>query len=665
MSEVFQFNQSSGSVCSVDGEQDVIDDEDTSGYTCSFIADDDTFDEIVAKSKPDCKHCTARKEAIVRLLPDVATRLSSLAEIRWWFHDINDKAEVMGVFLVGGKSAHYPVGFYKEIELFFLDDNVHSKPFCLDYQKPNSRLRRLPPLNTSSEASLQFALSCLRTCIEEHADCGDDAERPLPTRVLSVGSEESPTLFLHESRGQHARYACLSHCWGTPTIESPLLQTNTGTIESFRHHIPWADLPKTFQDTVTFVRRLKIRYLWIDSLCIIQNDKEDMAKEIGQMASVYSNALVTIAATSAADPHEGLFDTNGHPWIVEQLSSSAWDPEASEYGPLYAREENSHVWRGARGCPLLKRAWVFQERFLSRRVLHFTKRELMWECMSASGCECLIPLTGSDAKKIKVMVQGGSISKRTRDQKWSWVVETYSSMHLTYNTDILPGLSGLASVYKTRYPDQYLAGLWRSSLVTGLLWTRFKPGRKPLEYQAPSWSWASYPLGTHIQTADVDGVRELAHISAVCCIPTYDTDPTGMVSSGYIRLTAKAAPGKLRLGRKWSRDHYICDFRGNSEYVSLDCLPESEELDVFVVAIVVAGESNVDVADRDIHFLVLSSNVHNPETFRRRGRCSYEGWRRRTQSLGGDEGPSERWTPDEIEWWTSDSADGRNEFTIV
>lgn len=237
---------------------------------------------------------------------------------------------------------------------------MHSKPFCLGYLEPNSRLRRLPPLNTSSEASLQFALSCLRTCIEEHAACGDDAERPLPTRVLSVESEESPTLFLHESRGQHARYACLSHCWGIPTKESPLLQMNTGTIESFRHHIPWADLPKTFQDTVTFVRRLKIRYLWIDSLCIIQNDKEDMANEIGQMATVYSNALLTFAATSAAGPNEGLFSTNGGSCDVKPLSRLAWDPEASEHGPLYAREATPHVWKPSREYPLLKRAWAFQ-----------------------------------------------------------------------------------------------------------------------------------------------------------------------------------------------------------------------------------------------------------------------------------------------------------------
>lgn len=288
----------------------------------------------------------------------------------------------------------------------------------------------------------------------------------------------------------------------------------------------------------------------------------------------------------------------------------------------------------------------------------------MWECMSASGCECRLPLIGFEVEKGKFMVQGGSISKQTRDYKWSWVVETYSSMHLTYSTDILPGLSGLASVYKTLYPDQYLAGLWRSSLVIWLLWKRLEPGPKPLEYQAPSWSWASYPLGTEILPAYIHGVRELAHISAACCIPTYDTDPTGMVSSGYIRLTAKAAPGKLRLGLRWSRDHYICDFRGKLEYVSLDCLPEYGELDVFVVAIGVTGEANFDKFGA-IHFLVLSSNGDNPETFRRRGLCSYGGFWERTHLSGGDEKLSEIWTTDEIEWWTSDSADGRAEFTIV
>jgi hypothetical protein len=253
------------------------------------------------------------------------------------------------------------------------------------------------------------------------------------------------------------------------------------------------------------------------------------------------------------------------------------------------------------------------------------------------------------------------MKRSTRDETWTKVVRIYSFMHLTYDADTLPGLSGLASVWKTLYPDQYLSGLWRTSLAEHLLWRRYLPCPKPPEYQAPSWSWASYPIGTIIWFHRCCMFRELAQISDACCVPTYDVDPTGMVSSGYIRLAAKAAPGKLRFqGRERSSDVSTVDFRGRRRPVSVDCVPESEELDVYVVVIGVQSEGNHET----LYFLILSSNGGHPETFHRRGRSDSEVYMKDINLIPYPE--RHIWgTADEKEWWTSKSEDGWMEFTIV
>jgi hypothetical protein len=139
-----------------------------------------------------------------------------------------------------------------------------------------------------------------------------------------------------------------------------MLRTTMETIGRFKTQIPWSHLPKTFRDAIYFIRRLGIEYVWIDSLCIIQDDREDKAREIGQMARVFSNAFLTIAATSASSPSDGLFSTMSSMHIAEELPSSVWDPESSEYGHLYARREMPHIWQLEPEFPLLKRRWVFQ-----------------------------------------------------------------------------------------------------------------------------------------------------------------------------------------------------------------------------------------------------------------------------------------------------------------
>lgn len=149
--------------------------------------------------------------------------------------------------------------------------------------------------------------------------------------------------------------------------------------------IAWNSLPQTFQDAVTFTWALNIRYLWIDSLCIVQHDPEDWAVQSGTMASIFSNAFVTLAATASSDARGSLFRRLDEAGLHKEISSN--DPDFITQ--VFSRRR-THL-DGDRHWPLLSRGWVLQEHLLSQRVIHFNATELAWHCHSMVTCECTDP----------------------------------------------------------------------------------------------------------------------------------------------------------------------------------------------------------------------------------------------------------------------------------
>jgi len=139
-------------------------------------------------------------------------------------------------------------------------------------------------------------------CLSHHS-CGDNtrASPVLPTRALYIG-EGLDNVRLVEGAGRQAPYVCLSHCWGS-------VQPLKTTLSNAHHHfksIPWAAIPRLFQDALLVTERLGVGYVWIDSLCIIQDDVADRVRESKTMSDVYENAHVTISATSAQDSRSPL-----------------------------------------------------------------------------------------------------------------------------------------------------------------------------------------------------------------------------------------------------------------------------------------------------------------------------------------------------------------------
>lgn len=268
--------------------------------------------------------------------------------------------------------------------------------------------------------------------------------REMPTRVLDVGDgSHSPRLY--ETHGARSAFVALSHRWGTKHVEYKSLSTTSANFRAHCHEIPLDSLPKTFRDAVLVTRGLGLRFLWIDSLCIIQDSKEDWDFEASRMAKVYNNAYLTIAADLAPHPNVGLFvgnsggqvqgppvrrfsivDETGHShsiqvrriWPVPGRTAAREEdsmppqtgrltgnirkllarfrllvlgarPRRKQKPPSAQTEPRSICCYASEASSQLKpRGWVLQEHLLSRRTVLFTNAELVWECRDLHVCSC-------------------------------------------------------------------------------------------------------------------------------------------------------------------------------------------------------------------------------------------------------------------------------------
>lgn len=209
---------------------------------------------------------------------------------------------------------------------------------------------------------------------------GNGQDPPLPTRIIDVGEEGVNPRLIASASNQRGRYVALSHCWGG----IQLIQTKRGDgslVQYSGEGIPMSELPKTFHDAVIITRKLGMRYLWIDSLCIIQDDEQDWQRESGRMSTLYWNSTLTISATGAANSTRGCF-------LPEAPGDAvALPPTFSERGGQayamrhqYNSKAKSHWYHKVTNGVVMSRAWTLQERWLSGRILHCCVGQWFWEC---------------------------------------------------------------------------------------------------------------------------------------------------------------------------------------------------------------------------------------------------------------------------------------------
>jgi hypothetical protein len=225
----------------------------------------------------------------------------------------------------------------------------------------------------------------LSHCEANHPSCKSDSQQYLPTRLIDVGTLEQPRLNLHETAaGETGQYLALSHAWGDKKLH-PHFCTYVSNLTEYKSHIDMDNLPSTFRDAVHVTRELGFRYLWIDSICIVQGAGGDFNVESKQMENVFSSASCVIAASSATHQGDGFLK----PRVQRAYVTFQRNNELPFYVCDVIDDFNHDVLEG----PLCKRAWVLQERALARRTIFFTNRQTYWQCGGGVRCETLTKMT--------------------------------------------------------------------------------------------------------------------------------------------------------------------------------------------------------------------------------------------------------------------------------
>ncbi|KAM0714042.1 hypothetical protein Q7P37_011006 [Cladosporium fusiforme] len=400
-----------------------------------------------------------------------------------------------------------------------------------------------------SRPDLDLCPSWMAICASQHPACGDMTDQELPTRVIDIGEDELQEPRLMESHGRHGKWAALSYCWGG----APPLTTKETYIANLR---ALNDLPPLFRDAIIIARGLGLRYLWIDTLCIIQGDEKDWERECTRMADVYAKAAVTISGPAATSPEDSLLHTRptGTTCRFQHknhvLTANLSPIEPSSYSSIPKQEPST----------LSQRAWVFQERLLSPRTIYFGTQQVYWECRTAEFFEsCLhpMPLVGATiahspvSKDVFREDQLASVNRADLRQLWRKMVERFSVCDLSYQGDRLPALSALASRMADRLQDTYLAGIWTGDLQRDLAWYRNSnkdendarlSGRTVDQldgadttnrtYIAPSWSWAARAIPILFHEKSDHCEFEVVDTSVVAA----GLDPYGRVTTGNLSL---------------------------------------------------------------------------------------------------------------------------------
>ncbi|KAL9620021.1 MAG: hypothetical protein Q9160_005398 [Pyrenula sp. 1 TL-2023] len=402
--------------------------------------------------------------------------------------------------------------------------------------------------DTASQESISFIRTQFDECRQNHEYCNRKNKKKewRPRRLIAVNTGVEGRVRLSQDTNDHhfhEEYVTLSHCWGKKSFQT----LNAGNLKAFEEGINISDLPQNFRDAIRITRELSFPYIWIDSLCIMQDENgHDWRREASTMHDVYAHSALNIAATSAPDSNSGLFSVRSpaeiNPPIIHlkrfRLRNYPW------------RVVDNAMWRKeVDDAPLTQRGWVLQERLLSRRVIHFGRQQVLWECRLKDTMEVLTQglLPGRNAMKSRVKELDlekfvmFSFEPGKQPEKhlwlavlWAHLIERYSNALLTYPRDKLVALSGIAAKMAEDSGSRYVAGLWQDGIEHLLIWQTAHIPSGGRSLMAPSWSWASVN-GPICQPNSWKSDALVAKVTNVKVL-TEEDSPYGMVYGGFLRI---------------------------------------------------------------------------------------------------------------------------------
>lgn len=391
----------------------------------------------------------------------------------------------------------------------------------------------------------------LRDCLSSHTMCHIPAVGFAPSRLLEVSPDLSQThIRLFETdRSRQPKWACLSYVWGTEQLH----KTTKGCLLQYMKGICIADLPQTIQDAVTVCRTFDIPNLWVDSLCIVQDDVSDKTRELPLMAEIYRHSLLTISAACARSVTDGFLRTD-LPFCYESVAPTALrylGSDGSKTKALVLVESPHRYLAHDFTDPIDTRAWTLQERLLSPRLLTYSSHGVIWSCRRLYSRDDQEELYGQN--DLGFVVPGRRTASipcipGSRMQPWHNIVEQYSHQDMSLPSDKLVALSAVAQTYSQNADEYgtYLSGLWKEMMPRSLMWYVPKGSARcrPNDYRAPSWSWASVDsLVVSGGPSDVKTgwIREAdAKVMVAETTPAVEGFPFGAVIGGTLVLDAQS-----------------------------------------------------------------------------------------------------------------------------
>ncbi|TXB99764.1 hypothetical protein FocTR4_00014539 [Fusarium oxysporum f. sp. cubense] len=334
----------------------------------------------------------------------------------------------------------------------------------------------------------------------KHNSCprcpSDDSESySMPTRLIDVGSVAQSTARLVETKdlseeNKKRPYVILSYCWGSGNDPA---RTTSRNLRGRHNTIECGTLPKSIQDAIRIIRLMKIQYLWVDAVCIIQyvktlnaQQEDDVAmadweRESMRMASYYSNSVCCIAASNAKDSSEGI--------LIERRAArygfKKWYNPANKFLP------SPFAFRRRFPSSLFERGWCLQEWILSPRILHWTANGLIWECSNGTN-DCVLELGLSEDETQYICQILRSEKEEALGEGWPALVEHYTQRHLSFLSDRLAAVEGIAGELSKLHGVDYFAGIFESRCLEQLFWRSEDPQRLlDTTDRFPTWSWLS------------------------------------------------------------------------------------------------------------------------------------------------------------------------------
>ncbi|KAK5659842.1 hypothetical protein OQA88_13305 [Cercophora sp. LCS_1] len=408
---------------------------------------------------------------------------------------------------------------------------------------PNSIpfIRTTAPVASMTLQAMDAARGWLKQCRANHAKCNVKREGFMPRRLVQIiGSNistvpcnplvavqftEVPILKLVEP-DEPVPYVALSYCWGANTLH--WTTTTKSNIESHRKWISALTIPRTIAEAIQMARLLGFEYIWIDALCIVQDDVDDWTAEAARMGNVYGNAELVISANVTNDctrptagfqtvgvayqvcfPLDGFFDKVAPGVVWDESLGDAEFPSPATFtsrDAVVLRMAHLHsIAQAGVYRPLDARGWTCQESLLGRRMLSVTGFECLWTCDQGVDCECgesqtVLENQIADAKKgqmwestlsyrpvqrLRRAAVEGRVTEdlpclATMRNTWRQLVGDYTQRGLTVESDKLIAVSGMARVFGKVFSmlsqdwenptPSYLAGIWRDNVHQDLLW---------------------------------------------------------------------------------------------------------------------------------------------------------------------------------------------------